>query len=255
MNEQPIRVPELTSWPHHLRTEHTLTAPSQIFPQVPTGTEKTTRSAPETAPITGRTSAAERPTSDLAPTVAPVLAAVWCRSVGTSWTLELHQLNGASTTGRIVDWIISGMPITQPQPDALARHLLAQRGLHLFRDPSAGPGTHSRHGIGYVCTNAQLITLAHLVRDDATETGVHPVVLAAQWIAAGFSADVAARWIRQGIESPQTAQHQTPPTERIVSPTHPSISSRPPSQLRNRTCGLRGVAAQRGTRCRCRPGR
>ena len=63
-----------------------------------------------------------------------VLAAVWCRSVGTSWTLELHQLDeGGPGRGRVVDWVSSGVPISQPQPDALARELLAERGLALFR--------------------------------------------------------------------------------------------------------------------------
>jgi hypothetical protein len=196
------------------------------------------------------------PTLDPAAAVAPVLAAVWCRSVGTSWTLELHQLgSGGTTPTTIADWITSGVPISHPQPNALAHELLAARGLHLFPDPCAGPGTHNRRGIGYVCTNAELITLAHLVGDDATETGVHPVLLAARWIAAGFSAEAAARWIRQGIQSPQTAQHQTPSPDRTVSPTHPHTSSRAPSRLRNRTCGLRGVAAPRDIRCRCRRGR
>ncbi|MGH3909235.1 MAG: hypothetical protein ACRDRM_00220 [Pseudonocardiaceae bacterium] len=57
-----------------------------------------------------------------------------------------------------------------------------------------------------MCRDAELIKLAHLVRDHATETGVHPVVLAAQWVAAGFSAEAAAGWIRQGVNSPRAAQ-------------------------------------------------
>jgi hypothetical protein len=69
-----------------------------------------------------------------------VLAAVWCRSVGTSWTLELHVLDEGTALGRVVDWISSGVPIVQPEPDAaLARDLLATLGLHLFGDSSAGP--------------------------------------------------------------------------------------------------------------------
>jgi hypothetical protein len=188
--------------------------------------------------------------------VAPVLAAVWCRSVGTSWTLELHQLDSDTAPGTIVDWISSGVPISQPEPNVLTRELLAERGLHLFCDPSAGPGTHNRHGIGYVCRNAELITLAHLVRDDATAAGMHPMVLAAKWIAAGYSADAAARWIRQRVHPPQmAAQQQTVSSELTVSSTQTSTGSRPPSRLRNRTCGLRGAAAPRGRRCPCRRGR
>jgi len=76
-------------------------------------------------------------------------------------------------------------------------------------DPSAGPDIPSRHGIGYACTDAELITLAHLVADAAAEAGMHPVLLAAQWVAAGFSTDDALGWILQGVQSPQAAQHQT----------------------------------------------
>ncbi|MGB9281581.1 MAG: hypothetical protein WCB57_16090 [Pseudonocardiaceae bacterium] len=147
-----------------------------------------------------------RPRSDDAAAQARVLAAVWCRSVGTSWTLELHKLRRGTALGPVVEWINSGLPISQPAPHALARPLLAQRGLQLFRDPSAVPGTHNRHRIGYACRNADLIKLAHLVADHAAEARMHPVVLAAQWITAGFSADAAARWMRQGVHSPQVAR-------------------------------------------------
>jgi hypothetical protein len=153
---------------------------------------------------------------------ASVLAAVWCRSVGTSWTLELHQLRRGTPHLTLLDWISSGVPITQPQPpETLARELLTQRGLHLFGDSTAGPATGSRRGIGYAAADAELITLAHLVHHEATQIGLHPVRLAARWAAAGFSADTAAKWIRQGVHSPHTAQHhgvsskptQSPPTK------------------------------------------
>ncbi|MGH3920494.1 MAG: hypothetical protein ACRDRY_00150 [Pseudonocardiaceae bacterium] len=149
---------------------------------------------------------AAQPMSDDAVASAAVLAAVWCRSVGTSWTLELHELGPGRAPGKIMDWISSGVPISQPEPEAQARELLAERGLQLFRDSSAGPGTRSRRGIGYACGDAELIKLAHVVRDDAAGTGMHPVVLAARWIAAGFSADAAARRILAGVRSPQVAQ-------------------------------------------------
>ena len=173
--------------------------------------------ASETATMTDRKHAVGRPAAGALAAAAPVLVAVWCRSVGTSWTLELHELDGGAASRMIVDWISTGVPISQPEPDALACELLAERGLHLFRDPSAGPWTRSRYGIGYVCRNAELIELAHVVRDHATETGVHPVGLAAQWVAAGFSAEAAARWIREGVHSPQAAQVFS---ERTVSATH-----------------------------------
>ena len=83
-----------------------------------------------------------------------------------------------------IDWIPSGVPISQPQPHVLSRELLAERGLHLFEDSSVDPCTRNRHRIGYACANAELIKLAHLVRDHATKAGIHPVTLATQWIAA-----------------------------------------------------------------------
>jgi hypothetical protein len=95
-----------------------------------------------------------RPPSDDGVTV-DVLAVVWCRSVGTCWTLELYQLSGGTAHRIITDWSTSGVPISQPAPDALARELLADRGLHLFLDFSAGPSTHNRHGIGYASTNGE----------------------------------------------------------------------------------------------------
>lgn len=168
--------------------------------------------ANEATTITGRSNDIAHPTSGKGATTAPVLAAVWCRSVGTSWTLELHELDDGTTPGKITDWVSSGVPITQPKPEALANKLLAERGLQLFRDSSAGPCTHSRQGIGYVSADAELIKLAYQVWDGTTATTVHPVVLAARWIAAGFSADAAARWIHKGIRSPQMAQQKLPST-------------------------------------------
>ncbi|MGH3915068.1 MAG: hypothetical protein ACRDTC_16925 [Pseudonocardiaceae bacterium] len=136
-----------------------------------------------------------------------VLTAVWCRSVGNSWTLELRELGRGTALGTIRDWITSGVPISHSEPlEEVARELLAERGLHLFSDSSAWPATHNRYGIGYVCTNAELIKLACLVRGDAAETGMHPLVLAAPWVMAGFTADVAAGWIREGIHSPSAVQ-------------------------------------------------
>ncbi|MGH3804245.1 MAG: hypothetical protein ACRDTD_29745 [Pseudonocardiaceae bacterium] len=88
--------------------------------------------------------------------VAPVLAAMWCCSVGATWTIELHQLDSGTALGTTVDWISSGVPTSQRQPpDDMARDLLAARGLRLYLDSTAGPCTHSRHSIGYVCADAE----------------------------------------------------------------------------------------------------
>jgi hypothetical protein len=168
-------------------------------------------------------------------TMTPVLAVMWCRSVGTFWTLELHQLYQGTPRTTLTDWISSGVPITQPHPpEALARKLLAERGLWLFCDSVAGPCTGTRRGIGYAAGNAELIALAHFVADYASEIERHPVMLAAQWISAGFSAEAAARWIRQGVHSPQTTRlHHSalchrpaqPATGRPDLPGSPSIAS------------------------------
>jgi hypothetical protein len=207
----------------------------------------------EVVAITGRKHALERPSSNQMTGEAPVLVAAWCRSVGTFWTLELHRVDDGTACGTIVDWITSGIPISQPEPHTLTRELLADRGLHLFEHSPADPGTHQhRHRIGYVCSNAELIKLAYLVRDDAIKAEMHPVVLATQWIAAGFSANAAAGWIRRGVHSPHMAQQLTAFSQLTRSLTHPTTAGRSPSRLRNRTCGRRGTAAPRNKRCPCR---
>ena len=163
----------------------------------------------------------QSPLGDMAATT-PVLAVVWCRSVGTSWTLELHQLHRGTPHTTLIDWISSGVPISQPEPpEALARTLLAERGLWLFPDPFTGPRTGTRRGIGYAAEDAELIALAHLVADHAAEARLHAVILAAQWVAAGFSAEAAIRWIRQGVHSPQTARPTTSP-QPTMSPPRPT---------------------------------
>ena len=124
---------------------------------------------------------------------------------------ELHRLDGGATSGTIVDWITSDVPISQPESHTRTQELLSERGLHLFPDCSANPSTQNRHRIGYVCTNAELIKLAHLIRDDATKAERHPVALAAQWIAAGFAANAAAGWIRQGVHSPKRCRDRQHP--------------------------------------------
>lgn len=168
----------------------------------------------------------QSPSGDMAAT-APVLAVVWCRSVGTCWTLELHQLRRDTLPTTLVDWISSGVPISQGEPpEALARTLLTERGLQLFGDSFAGPCTGTRHGSGYASRDAELIALAHLVADHATEAGRHPVMLAAQWVAAGFSAETAARWIGQGVHSPPTPQPTTPPQPTMSPPRTTGHSAR-----------------------------
>jgi hypothetical protein len=148
-----------------------------------------------TATITASPSTVQGPTWGDVTAAAPVLtAAMWCSSVGTTWTLELHTWARRTAYGTLVDWISSGIPITQPVPaNRLARELLTERGLYLLVDSTVEPNADSRHGIGYVCADAELITLAHRIRDEAVESGVHPVVLAAQRIATGYIAGAGSR--------------------------------------------------------------
>jgi hypothetical protein len=113
--------------------------------------------------------------------------AVWCSSVGTTWTLELHEPTPDTTLGPLVDWISSGIPTSQPGPDkAKARALLAERGLHLCSETPVGPCTHSRRSIGYVSADSEVITQAHRVRDAAA--GARPVLRTAQRLTAASAA-------------------------------------------------------------------
>lgn len=83
----------------------------------------------------------------------PGLVAVLCCSVGATWTVELHEFDPDMTLGPLVDWISTGVPTSQPEPDeASLRELLASRGLQLTPDSAAGPSTPSRRSIGYVRT-------------------------------------------------------------------------------------------------------
>ena len=68
-----------------------------------------------------------------------------------------RALDRDTPLGTMAGWISSGVPVSQPEPDALAPELLAARGLRLLRNP---PCTHSRHRIGFGCADTELITLA-----------------------------------------------------------------------------------------------
>lgn len=82
------------------------------------------------------------------------------------------------------------MPTSEPEPwEAVTRALLADRGLWLYRDPDTTPGAHTRHGVGYVCDDPEVIALAHLVRHVAATAGVHPMTLAVQWTATEATSD------------------------------------------------------------------
>jgi hypothetical protein len=107
----------------------------------------------------------------------PMLAAVWCCSVGATWTVELHEFDHGAALGPIVDWISSGVPISDPEPTvALARELLTERGFQLFLDSSAGPRGPHRHGIGYACRDTNLVTAAPMVCSPGADPWLPPPV-------------------------------------------------------------------------------
>jgi hypothetical protein len=189
--------PTTTRWVVDMPADRSVNAESAVVmsrkgPDVPA--DKSNRGGACRAGLRGRsastaTTGADDAVARASPTVVPVLAAVWCSSVGTTWTVELHQLDRGAAWGTTVDWISSGVPTSLPSPaEGMAHQLLAGRGLALYPDPTAGPCTHSRYSIGYVCADARVITLAHRLREVAATTGTHPITLALQQLAAGFSA-------------------------------------------------------------------
>lgn len=130
----------------------------------------------------------------------PILIAFWQPLVDSVWVVELCQFDGDAGCGAVVNCINSGIPVTQPAPDT-APELLAAHELWLFPDPTTQFPTTSRHRIGYACPDANLIRLAHTIRDEATQAGLHPITLAA-WNAAGYPTQTAIGWIRAGCPLP-----------------------------------------------------
>lgn len=158
------------------------------------------------------------------PDATDVFSAWLCCSVGATWTVELRPVDKVrGVTGPaapVVDWICTGVPTELPAPDAQLGDVLAERNLLLFAgrpDDTASrmaqPRTRSRSRrlIGYVTRSPEVMRLALTLTDlideppDPRETP-HPLLLAAQWIDAGYSADAAAGWATAGITSPAAAQ-------------------------------------------------
>jgi hypothetical protein len=89
------------------------------------------------------------------------------------------------------------VPTQQPAPERQTADLLRDRDLLLFPvDPTEStPRTRSRRLIGYVTRDPEVMRLALMLADTTDTDGDHPMILAAQWVQAGYSADAAARWI------------------------------------------------------------
>ncbi len=116
-------------------------------------------------------------------------------------------MDEAALTGPAVEWICSGVPTQLPAPDRQTAHLLGERDLLLFpvEAVESTRRTRSRRLIGYVTRDPEVIALALMLADDLDEGLDHPMVLAARWIQAGYSADAAASWINAGVTWPEVA--------------------------------------------------
>jgi hypothetical protein len=130
--------------------------------------------------------------------------------VGTTWTVELRSVHPTALTGHVVEWICSGVPTRLPTPEHQTIDLLGEHGLLLFPDDpveavESVPRARSRRLIGYVTRDPEVIALALLLADAADEGVGHPMVLAARWVQAGYSADTAASWVAAGVNWPEVA--------------------------------------------------
>lgn len=119
-------------------------------------------------------------------------------------------MHKTALTGPVVEWICSGVPTRLPTPERQTVDLLGEHGLLLFpEDPveavESSPRARSRRLIGYVTRDPEVIALALMLADAVGDRGDHPMVLAARWIQAGYSADPAASWVAAGVNWPEVA--------------------------------------------------
>lgn len=119
-------------------------------------------------------------------------------------------MHTTALTGPVVEWICSGVPTRLPTPERQTADLLGEHGLALFpEDPveavEAVPQARIRRLIGYVTRDPEVITLALMLADAVDDGGDHPMVLAARWIQAGYTADTAASWVAAGVHWPEVA--------------------------------------------------
>ncbi|HEX5346875.1 MAG TPA: hypothetical protein VFW64_07200 [Pseudonocardiaceae bacterium] len=127
--------------------------------------------------------------------------------MGTTWTVELRSAD-EGVLGRPVEWICSGVPTQQPAPERHTADLLGERDLLLFpvEPGEPAPRTRSRRLIGYVTRDPEVMRLAMLLADVVEPGWDHPMVVAARWVQAGHSADVAMPWITAGMNWPRAAE-------------------------------------------------
>ncbi|MDQ4093639.1 MAG: hypothetical protein M3143_09640 [Actinomycetota bacterium] len=130
--------------------------------------------------------------------------------MGATWTVELRSVHPTALTGPVVEWICSGVPTWLPTPERQTADLLGEHGLLLFpEDPveavESVPRARSRRLIGYVTRDPEVIALALRLVDAVDDEAGHPMVLAAQWVQAGYSADTAASCVAAGVNWPEVA--------------------------------------------------
>jgi hypothetical protein len=107
-----------------------------------------------------------------------------------------------------VEWIGSGVPTQQPAPERQIADLLGERGLLLFPVDAVEPAprTRSRRVIGYVTRDREVMRLARTLAEVLDPGRDHPMILAARWVQAGYSAEAATPWITAGVNWPKAAQ-------------------------------------------------
>ena len=135
--------------------------------------------------------------------------------------MELRSADDAAL-GPPVEWICSGVPTEQPTPERQTADLLRERGLLLFpvspiNAVDSPPRSRSRRLIGYVTRNAEVFRLAMMLRDVVDASHDHPMVIAARWVQAGYSADMAVRWVIGGVRWPKVAQNISRTSSRLPS--------------------------------------
>jgi hypothetical protein len=159
--------------------------------------------------------------------LAAVLTTSWCCSVGSTWTLLLGEHDLPIRPGPKL-WLSSGVPITEPTPDSLGRKLLAQHGYQLWWDPDNSQRIRSVRRLGFASRDAELIRLAETIRDQIIQHPEHPLLLAARWTAAGFSAMAATSWVKAGILSPDAVHRSAMAETTVTTPAHSSARHPPP---------------------------
>lgn len=210
-------------------------------PSGPTESQPGSGLTPRSGDVTASFAPSATPDQRIARTRSPadamqpvaVMTASWSCSVGSTWTVVLHT-SGLTTRPNPTAWISSGVPITEPAPESLARTLLAEHGFQLFSDADDTQRTRSVHRFGFVSRNAELILLAEIIRDETIGYPERPLALAARWTAAGFSAKTALSWLRSGTLSPEAGPHSDHGRDHPLDPDrHPRPQDRSAPSFRH----------------------